>query len=78
MGLWQARAALAALLVCLAGSALALDKAAVEKLTQASHKLGELLYKQAGPAASAPGPGQAPPPPPQNDVVDAEYTVKGN
>ena len=32
MGLWQARAALAALLVCLAGSALALDKAAVEKL----------------------------------------------
>jgi len=32
VGLWQARAALAALLVCLAGSALALDKAAVEKL----------------------------------------------
>ena len=51
-------------------------KAAVEKLTQASHKLGELLYKQAGPAAGEPaGPEQAPPPP-QNDVVDAEYTVK--
>ena len=53
-------------------------KSAVEKLTQASHKLGELLYKQAGPAAGeAAGPEQAPPPP-QNDVVDAEYTVKGN
>ena len=32
MGLWQARAALAALLVCLAGSAFALDKSALEKL----------------------------------------------
>ena len=32
MGLWQARAALAALLICLAGAAQALDKAAVEKL----------------------------------------------
>ena len=32
MGLWQARAALAALLVCLAGSAFALDRAALEKL----------------------------------------------
>jgi urea transport system permease protein len=32
VGLWQARAALAALLVCLAWSALALDRAALEKL----------------------------------------------
>jgi urea transport system permease protein len=32
VGLWQARAALAALLICLAGAAQALDKAAVEKL----------------------------------------------
>ncbi len=54
-------------------------KSAVEKLTQASHKLGELLYKQAGSGEGAPaGAEQAQPPPPQNDVVDAEYTVKGN
>ena len=54
-------------------------RSAVETLTKASHKLGEQLYKQAGPAAGAPaGTEQAPPPPPQNDVVDAEYTVKGN
>jgi len=32
VGLWQARAALAALLVCLAGSAFALDRAALDKL----------------------------------------------
>ena len=61
-----------------AGDDAAAIKSAVEKLTQASHKLGELLYKQAGPAAGEPGAEQAPPPPPHNDVVDAEYTVKGN
>ena len=62
-----------------AGDDAAAIKSAVEKLTQASHKLGELLYKQAGSGAGTPaGAEQAPPPPPQNDVVDAEYTVKGN
>jgi molecular chaperone DnaK len=61
-----------------AGDDAAAIKSAVEKLTQASHKLGELLYKQAGPAGGAPGAEQTPPPPPHNDVVDAEYTVKGN
>ena len=55
-------------------------KAAVETLTKLSHKLAEELYKQAGaPAAGAPG---APAGPdatkPAGDVVDAEYTVKGN
>jgi molecular chaperone DnaK len=54
-------------------------RSAIETLTKASHNLGEQLYKQAGPAAGAPaGTEQAPPPPPHNDVVDAEYTVKGN
>jgi molecular chaperone DnaK len=52
-------------------------KAAVDSLTQTSHALGERLYKQAGPAAGAPG-GPEAPPPPHGDVVDAEYTVKGN
>jgi len=55
-------------------------KAAIETLTKQSHKLAEELYKQTGgPAAGAPGaaaePGAAPP---AGDVVDAEYTVKGN
>jgi molecular chaperone DnaK len=59
-------------------------KAAMDGLTKASHKLAEELYRQAGgPSAGAsagappggPEPGQAPPP---GDVVDAEYTVKGN
>jgi molecular chaperone DnaK len=53
-------------------------KSAVEKLTQASQKLGEQLYKQAGPAAGDSARAEQAPPPPQNDVVDAEYTVKGN
>jgi molecular chaperone DnaK len=58
-------------------------KAAVEKLTKQSHKLGEELYKQAGPAAGGAGaPGQGAPGPdaakPAGDVVDAEYTVKGS
>jgi len=58
-------------------------KAAVEKLTKASHKLAEELYRQAGGPASGPTAG-APPgadagqAPPRSDVVDAEYTVKGN
>jgi molecular chaperone DnaK len=59
-------------------------KAAMEKLTRQSHKLAEELYKQtggpsAGPSAGAPGEtAEAPPPPPAGDVVDAEFTVKGN
>jgi molecular chaperone DnaK len=60
-------------------------KAAMDRLTKASHKLAEELYRQAGPGPQA-GPGAAPPPgagdgqgqPPQGDVVDAEYTVKGD
>jgi molecular chaperone DnaK len=58
-------------------------KACMDKLTKASHKLAEELYRQtggptAGPGAGAAG-GPADPgatPPPQGDVVDAEYTVK--
>jgi molecular chaperone DnaK len=60
-------------------------KAAMDRLTKASHKLAEELYRQAGPGPAA-GPGAAPPPgggdgqaqQPQGDVVDAEYTVKGD
>jgi molecular chaperone DnaK len=56
-------------------------EAAMEALTKHSHKLAEELYKQAGGPTDGPtegtgAPGQAPPP--QGDVVDAEYTVKGN
>ena len=59
-------------------------KAAVDKLTKASHKLAEELYRQAGGPASGPTAGSPPgaadagQAPPQGDVVDAEYTVKGN
>jgi molecular chaperone DnaK len=59
-------------------------KAAMDKLTKASHKLAEELYRQAGgpsagPAAGAPpGGSDAGQAPPSGDVVDAEYTVKGN
>jgi molecular chaperone DnaK len=59
-------------------------KAAVDKLTKASHKLAEELYRQAGGPASGPTAGPPPGPadagqaPPPGDVVDAEYTVKGN
>jgi molecular chaperone DnaK len=66
------------------GSDAAAIKSAMDRLTKASHKLAEELYRQAGgpsagPAAGPPpgggdGQGQAPP---QGDVVDAEYTVKG-
>jgi molecular chaperone DnaK len=59
-------------------------KAAMDRLTKASHKLAEELYRQAGGPSAGPGAG-APPgaagagqAPPQGDVVDAEYTVKGN
>jgi molecular chaperone DnaK len=54
-------------------------KSAVEALTQKSHKLAEQLYKQADAAPGAQG-GHAGPAQgaPQTDVVDAEYTVKGN
>ena len=55
-------------------------KAAIETLTQQSHKLAEEVYKQAGaPAAGAPGASAGPDAAkPAGDVVDAEYTVKGN
>ena len=60
-------------------------KAAMDRLTKASHKLAEELYRQAGPGPSAgpaagppPGSGEGQAPPPQGDVVDAEYTVKGD
>ena len=55
-------------------------KAAIETLTKQSHKLAEELYKQTGgPAAGAPGAAAGPDPAkPAGDVVDAEYTVKGN
>lgn len=55
-------------------------KKAVESLTQASHKLSQILYQQAGPQ-QGPAPegspeGAAPPPPPADDaedeVIDAE------
>jgi len=54
-------------------------KAAMDRLTKASHKLAEELYRQS-PPPGAPGeaPGAGAPPPAQGDVVDAEYTVKGN
>jgi molecular chaperone DnaK len=58
--------------------AVAIQKA-VESLTQKSHKLAEQLYKNAeAPGASANGQAEAAKGAPQDDVVDAEYTVKGN
>jgi molecular chaperone DnaK len=59
-------------------------KAAIDELTKASHKLAEELYRQAGGPASGPTAGSPPgaadagQAPPSGDVVDAEYTVKGN
>jgi molecular chaperone DnaK len=58
--------------------------AARERLTQASHKLAEAMYKQASPGAGAPGAGAGPDPgangassasEPKKDegVIDAEY-----
>jgi len=62
-------------------------KAAMDRLTKASHKLAEELYRHAGPGPQG-GPGAGTPPgggggdgqgqQPQGDVVDAEYTVKGD
>jgi molecular chaperone DnaK len=61
------------------GDDVAAIKSAVESLTQKSHKLAEQLYKKAEapkpPADGQAGTGQGAP---QGDVVDAEYTVKGN
>jgi molecular chaperone DnaK len=57
-------------------------RAAMDKLTKASHKLAEELYRQqtatAGGAAAdaAPGGDSSGAHPPGGDVVDAEYTVK--
>ncbi len=56
-------------------------KRAMGNLEQASHKVAESMYKQAGPEAGAPG-GSAPPPQGGQggkggeDVIDAEYEVK--
>jgi len=59
-------------------------RSAMEKLTKHSHKIAEELYRETGGATAtgpaeaqgtAAGQGQAPP---QGEVVDAEYTVKGN
>jgi molecular chaperone DnaK len=49
-------------------------KSAHEKLTQASHKLAEAMYKseQSGTPPPPPQDGSAPPPP-KEDVVDAEF-----
>ncbi len=58
--------------------AVALDrvKETVEKLTKASHRMGEELYKQASASPPSGGePGSAPPSSnPDEDVVDAEFT----
>jgi len=61
-------------------------KRALERVTTLSHRLAESLYKGAGPQAGAGGPGapggpgaggaQPSGPGGQDDVVDAEYTVK--
>ena len=55
-------------------------KTAFEELTQASHKIAEMMYQQASqsaPGAEGPeaGPaGSPPPPPPQDDdVIDADF-----
>ena len=51
--------------------------AAYERLTKASHKLAEEIYRRVGPQPGAAGPGpqpdQASGPTPDGDVVDAEY-----
>ena len=52
---------------------------AYEKLTKASHRLAEEIYRTASAAAAPPAgegpaaPGGQPPPPAEGDVVDAEY-----
>ncbi|MCU0243083.1 MAG: molecular chaperone DnaK [Vicinamibacteria bacterium] len=52
---------------------------AIEKLNNASHKIAEILYKKAAPpptGGAAAGPASAGPGGAQDNVVDAEYTVK--
>jgi molecular chaperone DnaK len=56
-------------------------EAATQELTQALHKVAEVLYKQQGGEEGAPGanPADGPPPgassqPPDEDVIDADYT----
>jgi molecular chaperone DnaK len=55
-------------------------RAALEKLTRESHKLAETLYKGAvppgGPGAGGPAAGPGAPDSGNDNVVDAEYTVK--
>ena len=47
---------------------------AVTALTEASHKLAEVMYQQAGDAAGTAGPEEGATPPPSDDeVIDAEY-----
>ena len=59
-------------------------KQAEERLTQASHKIAEVLYKQPSAGAGPGGPtngaatGDSPPPPQGDDVVDAEFTEVAN
>jgi molecular chaperone DnaK len=58
-------------------------RAAIDALTQKSHKLAEELYRQTdGPSAGGPGAGTSSGDggarPAQGDVVDAEYTVKND
>jgi molecular chaperone DnaK len=52
-------------------------RAAKDKLTQASHKLAEAMYRSAGPAPGADGAGAGPQQPgadkPKDNVVDAEF-----
>jgi molecular chaperone DnaK len=52
--------------------------AAIERITQASHKLAEVMYKSAQPGAQGPsgagGDGAAPEEGKKDDVVDAEFT----
>ncbi|MEW6348306.1 MAG: molecular chaperone DnaK [Thermodesulfobacteriota bacterium] len=61
------------------GNDVAAIQSALEELQQASHKLAEAMYKQAGPQGpeQGPGPGQGPGAgtagKPKEDVVDAEY-----
>jgi molecular chaperone DnaK len=52
-------------------------RAALERLTQDSHRLAERLYQGSAPDQGATPPGAPPASPgPGGDVVDAEYTVK--
>ena len=56
----------------LAGDDVAAIEAAVEGLTQASHKMAEQMYAAAGGAEAAPEPEAAPAE--DDDVIDAEFT----